>query len=212
MRGPWIERTWSLTQAASVASPRSGLATATTGCPASSSRSTTWSQLEESAKAPWTSTMVGRMSGFLSEGLNTPVTVAPGSPQPLPCEALVRAPVGPLGGYGCPLRVRERAAELLARADAQLREHLVQVGLHGARADEQLGADLRIRLSRHGAPGDLRLLRRERVARLEREPAHRLAGGRELACRALGERFRADAAERLVRRSQLLARIDSALL
>ena len=41
---------------------RSGLAAATTEWPASSSGSTTSSQLADSAKAPWTRTIVGRMS------------------------------------------------------------------------------------------------------------------------------------------------------
>ena len=39
---------------------------------------------------------------------------------------------------------RERRPELLARADAELGEHLAQVVLDGARADEQLRADLRV--------------------------------------------------------------------
>ena len=42
------------------------------------------------------------------------------------------------------LRARERLPELSARADTELREHLVQVVLDSARADEQLGADLRV--------------------------------------------------------------------
>ena len=107
------------------------------------------------------------------------------------------------------LGVRERRAQLLARADAELREHLVQVVLDGARADEQLGADLRVRLPVDGEPGDLRLLRGEQVARLDREPAHRLAGGRQLAPGTLGEPLGADAAERLVGGAKLLARVDA---
>src|SRR5205814_6070617 len=106
----------------------------------------------------------------------------------------------------------ERRAQLLARADPELREHLVQVVLGRARTDEQLGADLRVRPPVAGEPGDERLLRREPVARLDREPGHRLAGGRELPSRALCERLRADADERVVSRTQLLTRVHPPLL
>ena len=72
------------------------------------------------------------------------------------------------------------------------------------------GADLGVRQSVAGEPGDLRLLRREHVARLDRALAHRLAGGQELAAGALGERLGADAAEHLVGGAQLLARVARA--
>ena len=61
-------------------------------------------------------------------------------------------------------------------------------------------------------PGHLRLLRGEHVARLDREPAHRLARGRQLAAGALGERLGAEAAEHLVRGAQLLARVHAPVL
>ena len=53
-------------RAASDARLRSGLAAATTGCPARCSSGMTRSQLADSANAPWTSTMVERMTGSLS--------------------------------------------------------------------------------------------------------------------------------------------------
>src|SRR5690242_18195101 len=116
-----------------------------------------------------------------------------------------------LGGYGSVLRARERPPELSARADTELREHLVQVVLDGARADEQQGGYLRVRASLGREPGDLRLLRGELVDRLDGTLAHRLAGGRKLALSALGERSRAHSAEHLVGRAQLLARVDAAV-
>src|ERR671922_465691 len=69
--GPSTARTTSVTAAASAARPRSGLAAAITGCPASSSRSMTASQLEDSAKAPWTRMIVGGIGRpFDSGGLS----------------------------------------------------------------------------------------------------------------------------------------------
>ena len=57
---------------------------------------------------------------------------------------VIRAIAAPVG---------QRRAELPARADAELAEHLAQVPLDGARAEEQLRADLRVRLPvrRHAA-------------------------------------------------------------
>jgi hypothetical protein len=88
----------------------------------------------------------------------------------------------------------------------------VQVILDGARADEQQSGYLRVRAPLGREPGDLRLLRGELVDRLDGTFAHRLAGGRKLALSALGERFRAHAAEHLVDRAQVLARVDAAVL
>src|SRR3954453_13561759 len=59
-------RTRSLTAAASEATPRSGLAAAITRWPCAVSRSITPSQLDDSAKAPWTRTMVGCMKQVFS--------------------------------------------------------------------------------------------------------------------------------------------------
>jgi hypothetical protein len=63
-----------------------------------------------------------------------------------------------------------------------------------------------------GQPRDLRLLGREVVARLGGPPGHHLAGRGQLATGVLGERLSADAAERLVRPVELVARVDGPLL
>src|ERR671915_637330 len=66
-----------------------------------------------------------------------------------------------LGRRGRVHGLRERRAELLAGADAELCEHLVQVVFDRAWADEQLGADLRVRAPLLREPGHLPLLRGE---------------------------------------------------
>ena len=58
----------------------------------------------------------------------------------------------------------QRRSELPARGDAEFGEHVAQVPLDGARADEQLRADLRVRQALACEPGDLLLLRRELLA------------------------------------------------
>ena len=56
----------------------------------------------------------------------------------------------------------QRSAQLAAGADAELGEDLAQVPFDGARAEEQLGADLRVGPAVPGQPGDVGLLRGER--------------------------------------------------
>src|ERR1700720_274214 len=90
-----------------------------------------------------------------------------------------------LGAYDVCADVGQRRAELLAGADPELAEHLAQVPLHCARAEEELGADLGIRLPVRGYARDLRLLRGQVVERLNGALAHRLAGGLQLATRAV---------------------------
>ena len=69
--------------------------------------------------------------------------------------------------------VRERGAKLLAAGDVELAEHLAQVVLDRARADEQLGADLRVGVPVAGQPRDLDLLGRQGVARVRRSSGAR---------------------------------------
>src|SRR6478752_3796314 len=103
-----------------------------------------------------------------------------------------------LGGHSRVLRVRQRRPEFFARADTELCEYLTQVVLDSAGADEQLSADLWIRVPLCGQVGDLRLLRGELVKPLDRTFAHRLAGRRQLAPSALGKRCRTHLIERVV--------------
>jgi len=79
------------------------------------------------------------------------------------------------------------------------------VPLHRARAEEQLGADLRVRLPAGSQARNLHLLRGQLVERLDRALAHCLAGGQQLAAGALGERLHAHVREHRVGDSQLLA-------
>src|SRR4051794_15584961 len=93
------------------------------------------------------------------------------------------------GGHARRRGVRQRVVELAARTDAELGEDVAQMPLDGARADEQLRADLGIRAPIARQAGDLRLLRGELVARLHRALADGLTRGEQLAAGALGERF-----------------------
>src|SRR6185295_11832239 len=91
------------------------------------------------------------------------------------------------------------AVELAAGADVQLGEHLAQVPLHRAAADEQLCADLRVGSSLAGQLGDLLLLRSQVGAGISAALAHLLAGRLELSPRAFGEGLSAHGRERVER-------------
>src|SRR5215469_18119940 len=80
----------------------------------------------------------------------------------------------------------------------------------GARADEQFGADLRVRSARDGESRDVLLLRCEVIASVVSALADGLTGREQFVSRALGEAVRTDRGERVMRGAQLLARIDSA--
>ena len=74
-------------------------------------------------------------------------------------------------------------------------------------------ADLRVRVPVAGEPGDLRLLRRELVARLDRALAHGLRRWPASSRRARSANASAPMRrEHLVRRAQLLARVDAPVL
>src|SRR6185312_4628828 len=103
---------------------------------------------------------------------------------------------------GC-LEVRQSLSQLFARADVELREHLAQVVLDGARADEQPGTYLRVGLPFCGESSDLRLLGSEDLACRLGATAHGFAGGEQLAPGALGERLGPAASEHLVCAAQL---------
>jgi hypothetical protein len=86
------------------------------------------------------------------------------------------------------------------------------VPFDSAWADEQLGAELGVRQSVTGESGDLGLLGRENLTRLDRALAYRLAGGQEFATGALSKRFGAETVRYLVGGSQLFACVDAPVL
>src|SRR4051794_19243165 len=75
----------------------------------------------------------------------------------------------------------QRNAELSARGDPELREHLVQVGADRPMRQEQALADLAVRETLGGELGDLQLLRGQLIARLGCPPPAPLAGCPQLA-------------------------------
>src|SRR5262249_34781232 len=99
----------------------------------------------------------------------------------------------------------ERCTQLAARADVELRDHVAKVPLDGAPAEEELGADLRVRLPVGRHPGDLQLLRGQVLERLDRALARGFSGGRQLTARALSECLHAHIGHQLLGRTELLS-------
>src|SRR6476660_1487150 len=66
-----------------------------------------------------------------------------------------------------PIPFRQGCSQLPARADGELREHLVQMPFNGPRADEESRTDLRIREALTCKPGDLRFLWGQLIASLD---------------------------------------------
>ena len=97
--------------------------------------------------------------------------------------------------------VGECVAETSAGADAELGEHLVQVVLGRAGADEKLRADLGVGAALGGEPGDPRLLGGEYLAGFDRALADRLAGGQQLAPGTLCEGAGPDPGPSAIRRA-----------
>src|SRR5829696_1287475 len=104
------------------------------------------------------------------------------------------------------------AGQLPAGPDPKLGEDVVQMPLHGARAQEQPRRDLRIRQALAGQRRDLSLLRGQVVARLDRTLAHLLAGHLKLSACAIGESLHPDRRELVVGGTELDTRIDPAIL
>src|SRR3954467_9132164 len=88
--------------------------------------------------------------------------------------------------------------KLLARADTELGEDVMQMPLDRANTDEKLRSDLRIRQDVPRETGDLLLLRSQLAARLDAALAHLPSGSDELPACALGERLHADRREHVV--------------
>src|SRR6516225_8564408 len=106
----------------------------------------------------------------------------------------------------------QRRSELPARGNAELGEHVAQVPLDRARADEQLGADLRVRQAVAGEPGNLLLLRGELLDRAGAALARLLTRRQQLAAGAFGERLHPDRGEQVIGGAQLLARVQAPAL
>src|ERR1700754_5041285 len=82
--------------------------------------------------------------------------------------------------------VAERGAQLGARRYLQLREDAVEVRTDRAVREEQPLADLPVRQTVGGQPGDLQLLRRQALAGAGCAASQPLAGGAQLLPRAFG--------------------------
>src|SRR6476659_1593787 len=117
-----------------------------------------------------------------------------------------------LGRCACACGVGQLVAQAHAGGDAELREHLVQVPLDRARAQEELRADLRICMPIRGEPRDLLLLRGQLSACLVAPFAPLLARREQLAAGALGECDGTEAGEGLIRDAKLLARVYPSVL
>jgi hypothetical protein len=103
-------------------------------------------------------------------------------------------------------------AQFSARGDVELGEHFPEVVLDRARADEQLGADLRVGVPLARESSDLRLLGGEQVTGVGDAWTGGLAGGEQLATGALGERLGAEPAETVMSGSKLAARVRTPVL
>src|SRR3954451_9342897 len=106
----------------------------------------------------------------------------------------------------------QHATEALTGTDPELRVHLAQVPLHGAGADVQLRTDLRVGATVAGKARDLLLLGRELVAGVVSALAHLLAGGQQLASRAICEPIRSHRGENVIGMAELLAGVDPPVL
>src|SRR5689334_9107050 len=93
-----------------------------------------------------------------------------------------------LGGLGVASGLGQRGVQFPPGADAELGEDLAQMPFDRARAEVELGADLRVGAAVTGQPGDQVLLRGQRGGGLDAALSHVLAGSGQLPARALGER------------------------
>src|SRR6266851_2720841 len=82
----------------------------------------------------------------------------------------------------------------------------------GPGAEEQLGPDLHVGAAVDGEPGNVRLLGGELADRLDRPPAHRVAGGQQLTPGPLGERLDAHRGEQAMGGPQLGAGVPAPVL
>src|ERR1700754_5305291 len=110
-----------------------------------------------------------------------------------------------LAGNRYPHVLRQRVVEFLPRTDAKLHEHFAQVPFDGARADEQLRADLRVRPAESGEAGDLGLLSCELLTSVGSTCPRRFAGGGQLPASPLAESLGSHRGELVVGSAQMPA-------
>src|SRR6266571_2913754 len=140
--------------------------------------------------AVWNSALAGTpaspLAGASPSGVGRPDRRTSNLKWRIPCDRPACQPRG-VGVVG------QCSLELQAGADLELGEYLAQVVLDGARADEQPGADLRVRQPVAGQPRDLGLLRGQLLVHGHGGPlAGGLTGGPQLALGPLGECLHAD--------------------
>src|SRR5438445_12295696 len=99
--------------------------------------------------------------------------------------------------------------ELCPRGDPELGEHLMEVVLHCARADDEPGADLGVRETVASQEGDLGLRRGELIERVGAPGANPFTCREKLALRTLGEGFGTHGCEQLVGCAERRASVDS---
>ncbi len=103
------------------------------------------------------------------------------------------------------------ACQLPTGFDPELAEHVAQVPLDGATAEEQPRPDLGVREAITGKLGDLPLLRRQIVARLGGPLADSLPRRQQLVPSAFGEAFNSYRGELVVRDAELGPRVYPAV-
>src|SRR6266516_5220734 len=113
-----------------------------------------------------------------------------------------------LAGWYVLISWGEGVVEVPAGGDAQFGEHLAEVPLNGAGADEQFRADLGVGASVSGQPDDVLLLRGELAVGVDLAFADLLAGGEQFAARALGEGLGPDLGEQVIGGVQLVAGVE----
>src|SRR3954447_16780799 len=91
--------------------------------------------------------------------------------------------------------VRPCGPQFAPGADAELREHLAQVPLHGARTEKEPCGDIRVGQAVAGEACNLQFLLGQCIARLLGSLAHLLPDGEALASGALGECLHAHGVE-----------------
>src|SRR3954452_1206836 len=123
-----------------------------------------------------------------------------------------QTPLGPSGGDQLRPGARQDVGQLPARVDPELHERVAQVPLHGARAEEEPGADVRARQALPGQTRDLPLLGGENVARRDGPLAHFLPRRKQLTPGPLAESVHPDRRELVVRGTEFDTRVDPAIL